>query len=314
MVPGAIDPDYGVRLARLQKGASADPKRTLTVVVLGSSRVYYGLVPEALDGPLSRQLGRPVSVLNFGQSGAGGVSQLMTWRRLRRDGVRPDLILVEAWPRALDEVNVPAEFSEDRMPAGRLRWFDLPLLRRYHFVRPHLTRDVALAEINALYSRRLWVIQTVAPDLLPGAPAAISSLTERLTPPPLAGMTPERMAAIREDARQNLAPCMATIAVGGRGYEALRELLRSCREAGVPAALLVMPEGPSLRGWYAPETWATFRGRLEQFGRESGALVVDAREWIEEDDFLDSYHLLPRGAEKFSERLGEELVPCLPRR
>ncbi len=215
-----------------------------------------------------------MSVLNFGEAGTGGVSQLMTWRRLRRDGVRPDLVLVEAWPRALDEANLPAELSEDRIPASRLRWFDLPLLRRYRIVRPHLARDVALAEINALYSRRSWMIQTVAPDLLPGAPAAFSSLVERLTPPPLAGMTSERMAAIRQDTRQNLAPCMATIAVGGRGYEALRELLRSCRETGVPAALLVMPEGPALRGWYCagnlgdvPRAPGAIRPRVRRPGR-----------------------------------------------
>src|SRR5947209_12727446 len=73
--PGAIDPDYGARLARLQRGRAADPAHTRTVVVLGSSRVYYGLAPEVIEGPLGRELGRPVSVVNFGLAGAGGLTE-----------------------------------------------------------------------------------------------------------------------------------------------------------------------------------------------------------------------------------------------
>jgi hypothetical protein len=310
--PGAIDPDYGDRLAQLERARAADPARTLTVVVLGSSRVWYGLAPEAAEGPLGRELGRPVSVVNFGFSGGGGLSELLTWRRLQADGVRPDLVLVETWPQALDQNRYQAEMGESRLPSDRLRWFDLPLFRRYHVARPHLARETALAELNPFYSRRLWMMHEVAPRLLPRQRTGLCPELERLTPPPFTDLTPEKQAASRDGVRRALADYLPTVHVGGPGYDATHELLRSCREAGVPAALLMMPESPVYRGWYAPATWEQFQAWLEQAGRESGAPVVNAREWIDEDDFADTVHLLPQGAEKFTERLGREyLLPLL---
>jgi hypothetical protein len=39
--------------------------------------------------------------------------------------------------------------------------------------------------------------------------------------------------------------------------------------------------------------------------------VVDARTWLDDDDFTDSHHPLQRGAEKFTRRLGRELLEPL---
>ena len=310
--PGAIDPDYGDRLARLERGRAADPARTLTVVVLGSSRVCYGLAPETVEGPLGREMGRPVSVVGFGFSGGGGLSELLTWRRLQADGIHPDLVLVETWPQALDQNRYQAEMGESRLPADRLRWFEPPLFRRYHVARPHLAREMALAELDPFYSRRLWMMHEAAPKLLPRERTGLCPALERLTPPPYTDMTPEKQAQNREMLRKAIASYLPMIPIGGPGYDATREVLASCREAGVPAALLMMPESPAYRGWYAPAMWAKFQAWLEETGREYGTPVVNAREWIDEDDFADTVHLLPRGAEKFTERLGREhLLPLL---
>ena len=82
VTPGAVDPDYRSRLARVEKGRAAEPEHTSTVVMLGSSRTYYALHAESLNEPLSRELRRPVSVVNFGFAGVGPVMELLTWRRL----------------------------------------------------------------------------------------------------------------------------------------------------------------------------------------------------------------------------------------
>jgi hypothetical protein len=49
-------------------------------------------------------------------------------------------------------------------------------------------------------------------------------------------------------------------------------------------------------------------------GKEFGAAVLDAREWMPEEDFADSHHLLAPGGRRFSVRLAEEhLLPLLRR-
>ncbi len=71
--------------------------------MLGSSRTCHGLAADELHERLSRELGRPVSVVNAGLPGSGPFTELLLWRRLRRDGVRPDLLLVEVLPGLLSD-------------------------------------------------------------------------------------------------------------------------------------------------------------------------------------------------------------------
>ena len=46
---------------------------------------------------------------------------------------------------------------------------------------------------------------------------------------------------------------------------------------------------------------------------EFGVPILDARLWLEEDDFYDSHHVLKRGADKFTVRFAREL-PTTPAR
>ena len=51
---------------------------------------------------------------------------------------------------------------------------------------------------------------------------------------------------------------------------------------------------------------------LDELAAEYGVPVLDAREWMTEDDFSDSHHLTCAGATRFTERLAvEELAPWL---
>ncbi len=115
-------------------------------------------------------------------------------------------------------------------------------------------------------------------------------------------------------ARREYVPALIESNPNSSAGRVLHELLASCRQARVPAALVLMPEGPTFRSWYPAGTLPKVRGWLKQLCRENGAGFVDAEEWIGEDDFLDSHHLLRRGAEKFTERLGREALPPLLRR
>jgi hypothetical protein len=314
--PATVDPDYASRFERIQQGRIADPEHTRTVVMLGSSRTYYALRAADLDAPLSREVGGPVSVVNFGFTGAGPLTELLTWRRLQQDGVRPDLLLIEVLPPFLSSSFPIDEMSEDRMPTDRLRWQDLSLLERYGAgrKRPWLRGDFTAAAAGTLYSRRLEIVGAVAPQLL-YAVKTRNPLVERLDPGPFPTVLSRQLLdQVRELAHREYAPSLKNYHLGGRGCEALRELLASCRRANVPAALVLMPEGPRFRSWYPPETWRKIEDWLEHLAGEEGVPLVNAREWIEEGDFLDSHHLLPHGADKFTARIGREyLLPLLRR-
>ena len=108
---------------------------------------------------------------------------------------------------------------------------------------------------------------------------------------------------------------LARFRMGGPQCQALCELLASCRKEGLPVALVVMPEGPTFRSWYPPGTWENIKEWLTQVSREYDAPLVNAREWIDdENDFKDSHHLLRSGRDKFKERLARECIfPLLSR-
>jgi hypothetical protein len=98
----------------------------------------------------------------------------------------------------------------------------------------------------------------------------------------------------------------------GSPFENLCELLDSCRQDGVRTVLLLMPEGPAFRSWYPPGLWPRIRERLGTVAVAHGAPLIDAHEWMAEDDFYDSHHLTLAGATLFTERLGRaEFAPLL---
>ncbi len=255
-------------------------------------------------------------MVNFGLAGAGPCIQLLTWRRLRHDGVRPSLVLIEVLPAYLDRSFEVREWTEKEVPTDRLRWIDLFLLKRYApRARSTARRDVVLAEITPLCCRGARILHALAPQLLPPPGDKNAPLFERFELAPFPATLPP---GFREKAtasvREEYEPFLTNehFHLGGRGCEAMRELLGSCREAGVPAVLVVMPEGPVFRSWYAPETWARIQHWLEQTGKEFDAPIVNAREWLGEESFIDSHHLMPEGAAAFTERLGREyILPAL---
>jgi hypothetical protein len=69
-----------------------------------------------------------------------------------------------------------------------------------------------------------------------------------------------------------------------------------------------MPEGSEFRSWYPSSVMAEIRIALERLSRAHGVPLVDAREWVSDDDFSDSHHLLSRGAAVFSERFEPEVL------
>jgi hypothetical protein len=314
------DPLYGCRLDRVRRRFRTGPVKPWTVLMLGSSRTQFAFrVGKGDEKAWAEKLGHPVAAFNFGVAGGGSLTELLTWGRLRRDGVRPNLLLVEVLPPLLAAQLPPQDYCEVFLPTDRLTWQDLALVERYAGnARIGLRRDWLESWSMAWYAHRLSLISLVRPDLLPlayrlaGDEALDESGAPRFVEAPV---TPEQRLRATQRAREEYRPRFTGFHLGGAQCEALRELLASCRKEGVSVALVLMPEGPTFRSWYLPETWQAVQEWLTQISREYNAPLVNAREWSDdEDDFMDSHHLIPSGQAKFKERLARECIFPLLRR
>ena len=71
-------PNYGHKLHGLRARIKPAPRQPFTVVMLGSSRTAKGVRGDLVEEPLTRALGRPVVVYNFGIAAAGPVDREIT--------------------------------------------------------------------------------------------------------------------------------------------------------------------------------------------------------------------------------------------
>ena len=316
-MPEVHDPLYGRRLYYVQKALRAEPVKPRTVVMLGTSRTLLGFHPSAAEKSWNEPAERPVAAFNFGILGAGSMTELLIWRRLRQDGVRPDLLVVEVMPPLLCDQIPFSDLDLAHWPTTRLRRQDLALVKRYAGpIRPSLRCDWLWNLALPCYCQRNSLIGFVAPDLVPkennldnewnvDSYGCLKSLTKP---------APELRERHIQMSRKAYLGFLTRFRLGGPECEALRELMASCRKEEIPAALVFMPEGPAFRSWYSADALQDIQEWVRQLGRENAAPVIDARQWMTEDDFSDSNHLLPDAAARFTDRLGREYIQPLLRR
>jgi hypothetical protein len=305
------DPFYAERIDCLCRRVDG-PGPPRTVVLLGSSRTHYGV----RAGPLEQQLRAgqpgPVVAFNLAKPGGGPVMVLYSWLRLRQAGARPDLLLVEASTFLLTESSATSDTSEAALPGTTLSPDDLPFIKRYVPERlPDLRREWWTARAAPCLGYRQALLGGALPRLLPpkGRHQPVPMIndsgdgTDWFTPPGEARLRATRLsvAAVADYLRQ---PVPAE-----RPARALRDLLREARAAGASVVLVLPPESAALRQALPADRVRQAEHFLEEVAREHGAAVVDARGWLpDEDDFADGVHCTRRGAERFTERLGREVI------
>jgi hypothetical protein len=306
-LPQLRDPFYAYKAARLRERTATSP-RPFTVVMLGTSRTTYGLKAGDLEQHLEQAQQRPVAAFNFGIPGAGPLTQLLALRRLLAEGVRTDVLLIEVLPPLLNGLLPNSEF--DRLPAHRLKLGELRLLARYGAPLPDLRRSWWQAWPVPWYSHRFAIISAAAPALLSWQ---IREDWFRCVDghgwvdPPYGEVTPEKQRAGVVRARNDYAGYLTNFRVGGPACAALRELLALCGREKIAPVLVLMPEGSDFRSWYGAEHWAEIDTFLKELQREYDVPLIDAREWVRDEDFADSHHLLPQGADVFTARLSSSL-------
>jgi len=290
-LPSARDPQVEAKLEQLLARRAEAPDRPL-VVVLGSSRVAYGLDAASL----SRGQAADARVFNFGISGSGPFLNLVNLRWLLREGIRPDLLYVEVLLPLLTDSNGPLE--EKMVEVSRLRLEEVLKLRRYYCDRWRLLNGWCLARALPCYRHRAWLHKDLGTETPPDAYGwrSQASVTDKFH---------REMSGLAQ--RQYGAHCTAATLAAGP-LRALEDLLALCRREHIPVRLLLMPEGKPFRDLYAPPTRQAISACLEGLRARWGVGVVDAREWVEDAGFSDSHHLLAHGARCFTRRFGREAV------
>jgi hypothetical protein len=309
--PELRDPDYGCRLSRLQRLLVENPGRPLALL-LGSSRSQMGFRPDSLPS-CQTQDGRTPIAFNFGIQGAGPVVQLLCLYRLLAAGIRPDLLIVEVLPPLLHQEWVYRE--ETWFELSRLELRDLPVARRY-FVNKWLYGRWVQREFLSAFTHRFSILCRYAPKWLPAE--YMSGMRDNFgwdsadcwgwramrTP-----RTPETYRAAMLHAHGEYYWALHPFRVTETPDRALRELLEICRHERIPTMLLLMPEGTDFRRYfYPPEAQVAINEYLNSVSKQYETPLIDARTWIQDEEFIDSHHLIPHGATQFTERLGREVL------
>jgi hypothetical protein len=311
--PEMCDPTFEFRYNRLEQCLHQAPGSPL-VLVVGSSRPATGFSPTALADWRPRQGPAPV-VFNYAVLGGGPVRDLLIYRRLLARGIRPDLLLVEVWPVFWSQECVYAERAS--VLEGDLHLCDLPVLAHQYQQGWAGFTKVCEQTLSPLLHNRLEFLNAYAPFLLHrNAEAGVDAARMRWRALDPWGWLPitwpkepaEAFAAKLEEARRTTQPGLANFQWSPEVDWTVRRLLDTCQEQGTRVVFFLMPEHSSLRSWYTPRTHAVVHDHLLRLEKEFGTPIVEARDWVADEDFADYCHLLPSGAEAFSARFGREAL------
>lgn len=308
--PRLRDPMFGDKLVKLQK--RYDASRPLAVV-LGTSRAGMGVHGAHAERVYLERTGHAATVFNLGVPATGPVAHLVYLNRLLESGPTPDLLVIEVLPSMCADLPT-GPYERPFLPGDRLTGRELVTVERFGFrpdeVRPAWLRSTLLPA----FGLRFQILGRLGQSWLP---FHLRHDWGRTTDPHGWGTALRDVATVDERtngaarARAEYAAVLGTLTPGGPAGEAVREMLRVCRDRGVPAKLLWMPEATDFRALYPPDAEQRMTAFLGSLRTEFGVDVIDARGWVPDHEFTDGHHLLRPGAERFSGRLADEvLVPA----
>jgi hypothetical protein len=284
VVPEITDTDYHTRLRIARTAQTEHPDRSLGLLI-GSSRTTLSFQPEQLTDPDG------VYWVNCAHVGAGPILNRVILHRFLRDGVHSSAIVLELMPTYFVKENsrfVCGHFAATDLSFVRT-YSEHPLSYDYHFLRHRLTRAPDLARVSDPFAGRSEY----------DARGGYRGLRTEISPAERA----EKIALTHQ-----LSWCYAQNMTVARGADrAFRDTLREAADNGIRVVLLLAPEGPLFRSWYSPDGLARFDQYVKSVATEFGVPLVDARLWLEEEDFYDSHHVLARGADKFTARFAREI-------
>jgi hypothetical protein len=302
------DPEFARKWTILDGRVTAEPDRPI-LLVLGSSRTLLGLLPDELPACRTPDGATPL-VFNYGVTGATPAEEVLHLRRLLARGVRPRWVLAEVLTTCLDRQGP----TEEAVHMYRLTWGDLGRLRRQSLRPLALYETWCLAQLVPCFVYRTHVLDRYAGEWLPWS-ARQDEMWDRIDrsggwrgDPPETGGQPDQQLRDGVVLRQLTPARMRRFRVSAETDRSLRELIALCRRHDIHVTLFLMPESSAFRGRFPPDVAAWVRTYFAALSAECRVPVIDARDWVADQDFYDPHHLWPRGARTFTARFGREVI------
>lgn len=306
--PPIQDAEFGHKIVNLRSHLKQKPADQPAVVMFGSSLTGWGLNPASMT---NAEVGasRGAVVYNFGINSSGVMAELMCLKRILNAGIRPDLVLIETHPWFLFEGYNHVADSRHFFPPSRTQIQDLSVFMRYDAKPSRLLRHWVQCHALAWYDHRHDLQNYFLPTWVPQAKrTGVWDYTDRHGwEGRLTELYPRLPAAEAVASSQYHIDAMSKAPIFSKSQQAYREIVTVCREADIPVSIVRMPEMSVMRN-AGPE----FKDKIEKFYAElrddTKVRMIDARDWVDDAEFVDGFHLHPPGSVVFSTRLERELL------
>lgn len=299
------DPEFTAKFDRLTALCQSHPDQPL-LLFLGSSRALMSFDAVQVQAVCA---GRSALCFNFGIKGAGPLMELISLRRLLAAGIRPQHLFLEVIPPVLNlAATADHPLEEEWLPGCRLTLSELRATLPFHSTPRRLLRHWGKARGWPVAWHRQglrdYFLQEdkVATDWHDPEPGPMD--THGFQPYFTHGIETDRQAWFQDMACKQYKTALGEYRLCTRSAATLTTLLDLCREHGLPVSLVLMPEGSGFRALYPP----SMRQGIDAYLQSLGVEIIDARAWLDDADFWDGHHQLPRGAARFTRRFQEEVL------
>jgi hypothetical protein len=304
------DPEYAVRRDRLLAMQAKHPGKPI-VLAIGSSRMVEGFRPSVLHDSETQH---DVVYLNGGLVGSGSMLELLSYRRLKRDGLKPSQVLIEYWPPLLRGDN-HAEYGRIDLP--RLSPADWPMVRDYFPDPTSVARYMAEGQVLPLWRYRRGF------QILIDRHSVVDARTHNryATGMDEFGWWPgvrDLDADIERSKHPNIEhsafhPYLDGYSIGDPADRALRDLIAECQADNVGVTLVYLPENQAFRTLYSSESESIWKNHVKKLIADTGVSLIMARAWDFEHELPDGVHLTQGGASRFTRRLADEWLASGPK-
>jgi hypothetical protein len=242
-------------------------------------------------------------VFNAGRIGAGPLMQEIMLRRYLAAGVRPQAVLIEIWPQLFNGCEA------EHIQTGQLEFADMGVLRDRQVGRWHMWSGCLAATFAPWADYRYELLHDLIPTWSGGGDRnrrqahgwTWLNLDERgWLPLNYAGFDGVPRAEIIERMRQQYGPVLHDLHFDLQAEQDYGALLSLCRQHGIKAALLYLPESSEFRAFYGPKTSERFHEIVERLKAEFGVELIDGRFAADDLALPDGHHLTPAGAAHFT--------------
>jgi hypothetical protein len=303
--PTVRDPEFGMLEQALRDLREEAPDRPL-IVALGSSRTEVGLRPALLVRAATA--GAPL-VFNCGIGAGGPMMDLVALRRLIDDGLRPDVVLVEAIPFFLSPRD-GAPVEQDDFSTARLRADELArLLPYYESSQPPVLRWLK-ARLLPCLRHQAELCTALGLDRPIHAWTFGTNQQWRVNHgwrPHVFTITAEQAAARQQAALARYESALADSNIDRGVIRAYDDLLSLCQAQGIHAVLVLPPESSAFR-FRHESAQAAHIAYLRELARKFDVPLYDARALVPDNGFWDGHHLLPGGADRYTQCLARDVI------